>query len=136
MHRYRKLGVFHKAQELTIRCYQLTGEPAWRRDSVLVAQLRRVSLSIVSAIAYGAELESPARFARVLADAIAHARELDQLVAIAKELNLLNLQTHAQLEARALELVKMLVALRKTVRRRNGNGKIEQGVRSPLAPQP
>jgi four helix bundle protein len=136
MHPYRKLGVFHKAQDLTVRCYRITAEAAWRRDNFLVAQLRRVSLAIVSAIAFGSGLESPTQFARVLADAIAHARELDQLLLISKELNLLNLQTHAQLEARAAEIVKMLVALRKTVRRRSGNGKSERGVRSKLVPQP
>jgi four helix bundle protein len=136
MHRYRKLGVFYKAQELTIRCHRVTGEPVWRRDSVLVTQIRRVSLAIVSAIAYGSSLESPVRFGRVLEDAIAYARELDHLFLIGKELDLLNLQTHAQLEARATEVVKMLVALRKTVLRRTGNGKKERGTRGKLVPQP
>jgi four helix bundle protein len=136
MHPSRKLGVFHKAQTLTVRCYEITGTPPWRRDTVFVTQIRRVSLALVSAIAFGAGLDSASRFARVLDDAIAHARELDQLFLIARELNLLNLQTHAQLEARATEVVKMLLALRKTVLSRNGKGKNERGMRSPTIPHP
>ena len=122
MHPSRRLGGSHKAHELVMRCHRATGEAQWERDQLLVTQIRRAALEVAACIADGAGRESPAQFARALESAIGAARELDYLLLVSRELNLLNLHTHATLEARALEVVKMLVALRKTVRRRESDG--------------
>jgi four helix bundle protein len=118
MYPFRRLGVWHKAHELALRCYQATSEAHWRRDFALVSQIRRAAFAIPANIAEGAGRDSPVQFARSLEIAIGSARELDYLLLLAKDLNLLNLQSHATLEARAQEVAKMTVAFRKTVRRK------------------
>jgi four helix bundle protein len=64
--RFEDLRVFQQARELCHRVHTLTRTGAISRDRVLVDQMRRAVLSIVSNIAEGFERQSNAEFARFL----------------------------------------------------------------------
>ena len=64
--RFEDLRVFQQARELSRRIHVLTRTGVISRDRVLVDQMRRAVLSIVSNIAEGFERQSNAEFARFL----------------------------------------------------------------------
>ena len=64
--RFEDLRVFQQARELSHRVHALTHAGAISRDRVLVDQMRRAVLSIVSNIAEGFERQSNAEFMRFL----------------------------------------------------------------------
>lgn len=118
MHPYRRLSVWRKAHELTVRAYRVVQDfspPHWP----LAAQLRRAAHSVAANIAEGSGRVTNAQFANSLQVAIASARELDYWLLLARDLDALTSNDHAMLEARTDEVTRMLVALRKTVVKRS-----------------
>jgi four helix bundle protein len=114
MHHYRKLSVWRKAHELTIRIYRAVAafnSAYWP----LANQLRRAAHAIPANIAEGSGRTTNRQFANHLQIAIGSARELDYFLQLALELGELHSSDHATLEARTNEVTGMLVALHKTV---------------------
>ncbi len=112
---YKKLSVWRKAHELTLRVFAASTPFQSTRNHWLAGQLRRAAASIPANIAEGSGRSTAAQFANFLQQAIGSARELDYHLLLARDLSLLTSSDHATLEARADEVTKMLVSLRKTV---------------------
>ena len=86
--RFEDLRVFQQARELSHRVHALTRTGVISKDRILVDQMRRAALSIVSNIAEGFERQSNAEFGRFLYIAKGSCGELraQALVAIDEEL--------------------------------------------------
>jgi four helix bundle protein len=123
---YKKLSVWRKAHELTLRVYAATSPFFAREHASLVSQLRRAAASIPSNIAEGSGRVTNAHFALHLQHALASARELDYHLLLARDLSLIASADHATLEARTDEVCKMLVALRRTVAKRQKGAEDER----------
>jgi four helix bundle protein len=118
MYPFRRLAVWEKAHELTVRVYRATDESAGRRFPGLSAQLCRAVAAIPANIAEGAGHSSDAQFNRFLEIAIASAHEADYHLLLARDLDQLSAKEFAQLEARLGVVQAMLISLRKRVNER------------------
>jgi four helix bundle protein len=130
MYPFRRLAVWEKAHELTVRVYRATDGPAQGRFPGLSAQLRRAIAAIPANIAEGAGHHSDAQFNRFLEIALASAHEADYHLLLARDLEQLNAKDYAQLEARLGEVRGMLLGLRKRVVERARAGKRKGAERS------
>ena len=83
--RFEDLYVFKEARKLTSSVWKITRVQPFCADRVLVNQLRRATLSIVSNIAEGFERQSNRDFARYLAIAKGSCGEVRAQLLIAKE---------------------------------------------------
>jgi four helix bundle protein len=117
MHPFRRLSVWRKAHELTLRVYETTSKVSARRYSGLTSELRRSASSIAANIVEGAARGTPAQFATCLDLALASARELDYHVLLASDLKAIDSSEHVRLTARIDEVSRMLVGLRKRLRK-------------------
>jgi four helix bundle protein len=140
MYPFRRLAVWEKAHELTLRVYRATDGSVFRRYPALSSQLRRAVSSIPANIAEGAGHATQPQFNRFLEIAIASAREADYHLLLAKDLGVVSTRDYAVLEARLGEVQGMLVGLRKRVleRVRQGTrrgGRTAAPLTSPLSPQ-
>jgi four helix bundle protein len=115
MYPFRKLVVWEKAHELTLRTYALTEAPAWRRFPGMTLQLRRAIASVPANLAEGAGHATDPQFNRFLEIALASAREADYHLLLARDLGVLGSKDYAVLEARLSEVQGMLMGLRKRV---------------------
>lgn len=112
---FKRLIVWEKAHELTLRVYRATDGAAWRRYPVLCSQLRRSIAAIPANLAEGAGGSSQAQFARDLGIAIATSHEALYYLLLAKDLAVIRASDYAHLEARLSEVQAKLVLLRKRV---------------------
>ncbi|MBX3175216.1 MAG: four helix bundle protein [Gemmatimonadaceae bacterium] len=115
MQPFRRLAVWEKAHELTLRVFRLAEEGGLRRFPGLSAQLCRSAAAIPTNIAEGSGHVSPAQFKRFLEIALASACETDYQLLLARDLDLIGSKEYAQLEARLSEVRAMLMGLRKRV---------------------
>jgi four helix bundle protein len=115
MHSFKQLAVWRKAHDLTQRVFRTTSKADWRQYPELATRLQRSAISTVYLIVEGAERDSPARFIDSLDAAIGFAQELEYQLLLAKDLGALETADHARLEARVIEVHRMLAGLRKTV---------------------
>ncbi len=123
MYPFRRLSVWEKAHELTVRVYWATDGAVGRRFPGLASQLRRAVAAIPANIAEGAGHASDAEFKRFLEIALASAHEADYHLLLAKDLEQLSPRDYAQLEARLGQVQGMLIGLRKRVGERVRAGK-------------
>src|SRR5687767_3941087 len=107
MHPFRRLVVWKKAHELSLRVYRITGSFNERMYPGLPSQMRRAAFSVAYNIAEGASRDTPAQFARALEIALGSAHELDYQLLLAKDLGALGIADHATLEARVGEVNRM-----------------------------
>jgi len=115
MYPFRRLNVWEKSHELTVRVYGVTDGPIGRRFPGLCSQLRRAVSAIPANIAEGAGHASQAQFGRYLTIAIASSHEALYHVLLAKDLGAISATEYAHLEARLREVQAKLVLLRKRV---------------------
>jgi four helix bundle protein len=115
MHAFRRLNVWRKSHELTLRVYEATAAVSERRFPGLTGQLREAASAIPAKIVDGAGRDSPIEFAQVLTGALASTRELEYIVLLAAEVGAIAASEHVRLSARVDEVSRMLTALRKTV---------------------
>jgi len=115
MYPFRRLSVWEKAHELTLRIYRVTDGQVARRYPALTSQLRRAVASVPANLAEGASHTSQAQFNRYIELALASAREADYHLLLAKDLEAIDVKTYAVFEARLSEVQSMLVGLRKRV---------------------
>jgi four helix bundle protein len=116
MHPFRRLNVWRKSHELTLRVYEATSALSERRFPGLTSQLRQSASSIPVNIIDATGRETPVQFAQFLDVALTSARELEYYVLLASDLGAVPASEHVRLTARIDEVCRMLVALRKTVR--------------------
>jgi four helix bundle protein len=121
---FRRLAVWEKAHELTLRVHRATDTASMHRSPGLSAQLRRSIAAIPTNIAEGTGHPSQAQFNRFLEIALASASEADYQLLLAKDLDLISAREYAQLEARLTEVRAMLIGLRKRVMERAKEPKV------------
>ncbi len=116
MQDFRKLQVWEKSHNLTLRIYRLTSKFPREEIYGLTSQMRRACASIPTNIAEGCGRESAADFARFLQIAMGSANETEYLVLLAHDLKYLTADQHAELMDTIVRIKKMLINLQKSVR--------------------
>ena len=118
MQNFRTLKVWEKGHQLTLAVYKATA--AFPRSELygLTSQIRRASASIPANIAEACGREGKAEFARFLQVAMGSASELEYHLLLARDLELVGKSDYELLEARAVELKRMLAAFIGKVRSR------------------
>jgi len=111
MEDFKDLRVWAKAHELTLAIYRKTR--AFPKDEMygLTSQLRRASASIGANIAEGCGRRSDAEMRRFVQIARGSANEVEYHLLLAKDLTLLTSEEHKHLEAKVLEIQRMLASL-------------------------
>jgi four helix bundle protein len=111
MEDFKNLKVWAKAHLLTLAIYPSTRK--FPRDEIygLTSQTRRASASIGANIAEGCGRRSDAEMKRFVQIARGSASELEYHLLLARDLQLLTLDECKDLEARVLEIQRMLSAL-------------------------
>jgi four helix bundle protein len=115
MYSFRRLAVWEKSHELTLKSFLLTEGARANRFPGLVAQFRRAVASIPANLAEGAGHSTDPQFNRFLEMAIASSLEADYHLLLARDLGMIDSKQYAQLEARLTEVRQMLTGLRKRV---------------------
>ena len=116
MQDFRKLKVWDKSHQLTLKIYART--KAFPRSEVfgLTAQTRGAASSIGSNIAEGCGRKGDAEFARFLNMALGSASELEYRLLLARDLEYLTTSEHEKLHRDAEEIKKMLGSLIRKLR--------------------
>ena len=116
MRDFRKLQIWKKSHELTLKIYGLTSEFPREEIYGLTSQIRRACASIPTNIAEGCRRESPAEFRRFLQIAMGSASETEYLILLAHNLKYLNASQYTELTDTTVRLKKMLTALLKKLK--------------------
>ncbi|MDE0398329.1 MAG: four helix bundle protein [Candidatus Poribacteria bacterium] len=116
MQSFKKLQVWEKSHNLTLKIYG--GTSHFPREEIygLTSQIRRASASIPTNIAEGCGRESSADFARFLQIAMGSASETEYLILLAHDLKYLTTDQYDVLMDTTIRVKKMLTALIKNVR--------------------
>ena len=111
MRDYRRLTVWTKAYQLTLRIYGSTRN--FPRDEVygLTSQLRRAVASIPANIAEGCGRDSDRELARFLLISMGSANEAEYHLLLARDLAYLTNEAHASLTADLAEVKRMMSGL-------------------------
>ena len=119
MRNFRRLLVWERSHELTLKIYGLTS--LFPREEIygLTSQIRRACASIPTNIAEGCGRETPADFARFLQIAVGSASETEYLILLAHDLKYLNATQYAELIDTIVSVKKMLTGLLKNTRTRS-----------------
>jgi four helix bundle protein len=94
---HKSLDAWKKAVDLTVTTYRLTEKIPKDEDSDLVAQMRRIAISVPANIAEGAGKTSKKEFVQFLMNARASLSKLDSQAATCRKLGYLSDQDHALL---------------------------------------
>jgi four helix bundle protein len=111
MENFKDLRVWAKAHELTLAVYQKTRTFPKEEMYGLTSQLRRASASVGANIAEGCGRRSDAEMKRFVQIARGSANEVEYHLLLAKDLNFLTAAEHRDLEAKVLEIQRMLASL-------------------------
>jgi len=111
MEDFKDLKVWVKAHQLTLRIYQTTRK--FPRDEIygLASQTRRASSSIGANIAEGCGRRSDPEMKRFVPIARGSASELEYHLLLARDLQFLTVEEFKDLDAKVLEIQRMLTAL-------------------------
>jgi four helix bundle protein len=116
MEDFKDLRVWAKAHELTLNVYQKTRRFPKEEPYGLTSQMRRSAASVGANIAEGCGRRSDGEMRRFLQIARGSANELEYHLVLARDLHLLQAVEFADLEARVLEIQRMLASLAAKVR--------------------
>ena len=111
MKNFRDLKVWHKSHELTLLIYKETKSFPKEELYGLTSQIRRACASVPANIAEGCGKSTDADFARFLQIAFGSANELEYHLILARDLEILDNNTHNTLELGLIEVKKMLASL-------------------------
>jgi four helix bundle protein len=117
MEDFKHLKVWSKAHSLTLDVYRLTR--TFPKDEIygLTSQIRRASASIGANLAEGCGRRSDAEMRRFVQIARGSANELEYHLLLARDLQFLEDSEFRNLEARVLEVQRMLAALAQRLQR-------------------
>ncbi len=117
---FKDLKVWVKAHEATLAIYQSTG--GFPREEIygLTSQMRRAAVSVAANIAEGCGRRSDAELHRFLQIARGSASELEYHLLLARDLRFITDIEFKRLEARVVEVQRMLTSL--VQRLRPGSG--------------
>jgi four helix bundle protein len=113
---FEELHIFGEARQLVMQIWQATRSGNFARDSVLVNQIRRSTLSVVSNIAEGFERQSRPEFARFLVIAKGSCGEVRAQLLVALDQNYLNQEQHQTLCAKTRQISAGLANLTRYLR--------------------
>jgi four helix bundle protein len=105
------MQVWHKAHALTLEVYRVSNAFPREETFGLTSQVRRASSSIPANIAEGCGRGSDGEFGRFLQIAMGSASELEYHLLLARDLGYLDGETYATLDARVVEIKRMLTGL-------------------------
>ena len=108
---FHELKVWQKAHQLTLAVYEVTRNFPREELYNLTSQLRRCSCSVPTNLAEGCGRSGDTDFARFCSIAMGSASELEYLLLLARDLKLLKLHEHRELEQAVTEVKRMLAAL-------------------------
>lgn len=108
---FRQLKVWEKAHQLTLAVYQVTASFPRDESYGLTSQMRRAAASIPSNLAEGCGRNSDAELARFSSMAAGSASELEYHLLLARDLNLIPLNSHQLLTEQVVEIKRMLSGL-------------------------
>src|ERR1700692_2158098 len=111
MEDFKNLRVWVKAHKLTLAVYQTTRAFPKEEMYGLTSPLRRASASVGANIAEGCGRRSDAELRRFVQIARGSANEVEYPLLLAKDLDFLTAQEHEDLEARVLEIQRMIAGL-------------------------
>ncbi len=117
---FRELRVWHRAKDLAVDIYRITGVGAFQKDYGLRDQMRRAAVSISSNIAEGDERLSNKESIRFLYIANASCAELITQITIAQEIGYIDKMESARFIYECEEVSKMIKSL---INFRNNNDK-------------
>jgi four helix bundle protein len=110
MEDFKNLRVWAKAHDLTLNVYQKTRGFPKEEMYGLTSQMRRSAASVGANIAEGCGRRSDGEMRRFLQIARGSASELEYHLLLAKDLRFLQVDDFADLEARVLEIQRMLAS--------------------------
>jgi four helix bundle protein len=116
MEDFKDLKVWVKAHALTLNVYQRTRCFPKEEMYGLTSQMRRSAASVGANIAEGCGRRSDGEMRRFLQIARGSASELEYHLLLAKDLQFLQVADFADLEAKVLEVQRMLASLVATVK--------------------
>jgi len=117
MQNFRNLQVWQKAHNLVLLIYQETAD--FPRDELfgLRTQLRKTSVDIAGFIAEGCGKPDDGDFARCIGIALGHTNRLEYFALVASDLKLFTDEVYNNLNARIIEISKMLGSFWQTLKR-------------------
>jgi len=113
---FRKLKVWEKGHALTLAVYRATVKFPREELYGLTSQIRRASASIPANIAEGCGRGGKAELARYLQVAMGSASEVEYHLLLARDLGLLGVPQHNELESIVTEVKRMLTSFIAKVR--------------------
>ncbi|SRR6266496_5828864 len=112
---FKELKVWEKAHALTLHVYEETRSFPKEELYGLTSQLRRAAASVAANIVEGCGRRSDGEFTRFLQIARGSASELEYHILLARDLHLLNETAFHSLDAKVVEVERMLTGLVKRV---------------------
>jgi four helix bundle protein len=109
--RFEDLVVWQKSRALSVAIYRVTGAGEFSRDCGLRDQVRRASVSVMSNIAEGFGRYGRVEMRRFVTIARGSLAEVQSQLYLARDLSYLSDADHQLLNARCLELSRMLASL-------------------------
>ena len=119
MQDFKKLQVWGKSHNLTLKMYALTCQFPREEIYGLTSQIRRACASIPTNIAEGCGRGSSADFARFLQIAMGSTSEVEYLILLARDLKYFNANQYVELIDATIEVKKMLTSLLRRLRTDN-----------------
>jgi four helix bundle protein len=118
MRDFRTLIVWQKAHRLALEVHRAAQGIGPRTRSGLANQMSRAAASIPANVAEGCGKSTDAELARFSDIALGSAKELENHLIFARDLDLIDAATHAMLESQVDEVRRMLFSFSKSVRSR------------------
>ena len=115
MRDFRKIQVWQKAHEVTLRLYKVTSSFPKEELYGLTSQIRRAAASIPANIAEGCGRDSQTELARFVHIASGSASELDYHLLLAHDLGFIDKGNYQELNNLLSEIKRMLHGFERTV---------------------
>ena len=116
MRDFKKIQVWQKAHQFTLKIYKTTAAFPPDERFGLISQIRRATASIPTNIAEGAGRETQKEFARFVHIASGSASEVEYQLLLAHELGYISLEEYPALEKDIIEIKRMLYGFGKALR--------------------
>ena len=116
MRDFKKIQVWQKAHQLTLRIYKITAAFPSDERFGLVSQIRRATASIPTNIAEGAGRETQKEFSRFIHIASGSASEVEYQLLLAHELGYISSEEYPSFEKDIIEIKRMLHGFAKALR--------------------
>jgi len=110
MRDFRKLKVWQKAHQLTLRTYKATAPFPKSEIYGMTSQIRRSAVSVPANIAEGCGRDGEAELARFLQIAMGSASELEYHLMLAHDLKFLDHYEHEKLANEVVDVKRMLTS--------------------------